>query len=683
MPAESNAFLKQGQANGKWVVSRGGVALQSVMLPRHTFILLAFATQIAWSVVQAANAPVVLVQGTTSMPTEAERLYGVSVTKRLSRWLDGIPIQHTTLTDEALTRTSLQDVKVLILGYNPNPQPEMLSVLKRYSDRGGKLIIFYGADPDLAALMGMRLGSYMAAKEAQCWSAMRVRAGGGDGLPAFVRQFSRSIRPVYPAARGARIVAGWDNAQGKPSGQPAIVESSRGYWITHVLLDDGDMRSKRRLLLACIGKHLPDAWRTAAEHALRSCGRVGDADSSQEVWRNTCQMVKEPDSPAVARDAYRQATASYQQAREAVTAGRYRETVDLCDAAEQALVQSIAASQPSRRSELRGVWDHAGLGLYPGDWSRTCRQLRDAGITDLYVNLLWPGKAHYPSEIVPHSRTYQDYGDQADACVKAGRRHGLRIHAWKVCWKLEGAPESFIAALGRQNRLQVTDRGESVPWLCPSRGDNVQVEVDAVRELVKRYPVDGIHLDYVRYKDSSVCCCDGCRTRFAHDSGLSVDPWPASLKRPDVRVAYSRWRCGRITHLVREMREMLRRDAPAVRLSAAVFGRYPLCMDSVGQDWYLWLKRGYVDAVCPMNYTDDPADFRRWVALQVALPGVSDRILPGIGVTARDCNLDPVQVIGQIREVRRQNLPGYLLFDLNQILAQETLPALALGISAK
>lgn len=617
------------------------------------------------------------------MPTEAERQYGISVTKRLSRWLDDIPIRHTTLTDEALTRTGLQGVSVVILGYNPNPRPGMLSMLKRYSDRGGKLIVFYAADPELASLMGMRLGSYMAAKGSQCWSAMRARPGGSDGLPERVRQFSRSIRPVYPAVRGARIVAGWDNAQGRPSDQPAIVESSRGYWITHVLLDDGDVRSKQRLLLACIGKHLPDAWRTAAEHALARCGLVGDAKTPQDAWNNTCREVGRPGAPAAARDAYRQATASYREARQAMAASRFRETVDLCDAAEQALITSIAANQPSCRSELRGVWDHAGLGLYPGDWGRTCRQLRDAGITDLYVNLLWPGKAHYPSSIVPHSRTYRDYGDQADASVKAGRRHGIRVHAWKVCWKLEGASDAFIASLKRANRLQVTNTGTSVPWLCPSRADNVKYEVDAVRELVKRYPVDGIHLDYVRYNNSSVCCCDGCRTRFANDSKLSVDPWPASLKRADIRKAYNRWRCGRITHLVREMRMMLRREAPSARLTAAVFGRYPLCMDSVAQDWHLWLQRDYVDAVCPMNYTDDPDDFRRWLALQVALPGAADRLLPGIGVTAKDCNLDPVQVINQVREVRRHNLPGYLLFDLNRTLADETLPALSLGISAK
>ncbi len=656
------------------------------MLLRQILFMFAITPLLAWPTTQTAGTvvtPVVLVQGTTSMPTEAERQYGISVTRRLSRWLDAIPITHTTITDEMLTDARLRHAKVLILGYNPNPRPQTLAVLKRYREHGGKLIVFYAADAGLANLMGMRLGPYMGAKGAQCWSAMRARPNRKDGMPDCVRQFSRSIRPVYPASKGARIVAEWDNECGKPSGHPAIVESADGTWITHVLLDDGDTNAKQRLLLACIGRHLPDAWRGAAEHALTRCGQVGDANTAEQVWKDAHRQAVSSSAPAAAAEHYRQAADYYQQARDTMTAGRYRETVDLCDAAQQALIRSIAVSQPPQPGELRGVWDHTGLGLYPGDWDRTCSELRAAGITDLYVNLLWPGKAHYPSSIVPHSRSYRDYGDQAEACVKAGRRHGIRIHAWKICWKLEGAPEPFVATLERAGRLQVAKGGKSVPWLCPSRADNVQYEVDAVRELVSRYAVAGVHLDYVRYKDSSVCCCDGCRARFAHDSKLAVDPWPDVLGKSKARTAFNQWRCGRITHLVREMRTMLRSVAPSVRLSAAVFGKYPLCMASVAQDWHLWLQRDYVDAVCPMNYTDDPAAFQRWLAEQVALPGAADRILPGIGVTAKDCNLDPIQVINQIREVRRHNLPGYLLFDLNRILAHETLPALALGISAE
>jgi hypothetical protein len=128
----------------------------------HLAVRLAFLVVVAQTLC-ASPQRVALVQGTSSMPNAAERRYAVSVTRRLSRWLNEIPISHTTLTDNSLTPQSLQHVDVLILGYNPLPTPSMLSVLERYLDRGGKLIVFYGANPKLAYVMGVRLGKYMGA----------------------------------------------------------------------------------------------------------------------------------------------------------------------------------------------------------------------------------------------------------------------------------------------------------------------------------------------------------------------------------------------------------------------------------------------------------------------------------------------------------------------------------------
>jgi uncharacterized lipoprotein YddW (UPF0748 family) len=461
------------------------------------------------------------------------------------------------------------------------------------------------------------------------------------------------------------------------------VESPKGTWITHVLLDDGDTHDKKQILLTCVGRHIPEAWQAAAEHTLKACGSIGNYTSPSHAWQSIHAQVTAAGAPPAAKQHYRLATDHYEAAKRAIVDRRYADTVQRCQQADQELVNAVALSQRARVGERRGVWDHSGLGLYPGNWDQTCRELRKAGITDLYVNLLWAGKAHYPSKIVPRSRTFEDYGDQAAACVKAGRRHGIRIHAWKVCWNLAGASASFLAKLEKAGRLQVTEQGETIPWLCPSRADNVQYEVGAIREVARQYPVGGIHLDYIRYRDSRVCCCESCRRGFARDSGLQTHPWPKVLRTSKTRAAYNKWRCGRITHLVRETRNVLRETAPSAELSAAVFGKYPQCIDSVAQDWHLWLERNYVDSICPMNYTPDPGRFRAWLTAQTALPGVDGRILPGIGVTANESRLDPVQVIEQIRTVRQLGQPGYILFDLNQTLATETLPALSLGISAE
>jgi hypothetical protein len=58
-------------------------------------------------------------------------------------------------------------------------------------------------------------------------------------------------------------------------------------------------------------------------------------------------------------------------------------------------------------------------------------------------------------------------------------------------------------------------------------------------------------------------------------------------------------------------------------------------------------------------------------------------VLPGIGVTAAESRLDPVQVIDQIQAVRRSGSPGFALFDLDTTLRAQVLPVLRLGVTAE
>ncbi|MEI8256137.1 MAG: hypothetical protein WCJ30_10750, partial [Deltaproteobacteria bacterium] len=55
-----------------------------------------------------------------------------------------------------------------------------------------------------------------------------------------------------------------------------------------------------------------------------------------------------------------------------------------------------------------------------------------------------------------------------DARLAAAHAHGLRLHAWKVCWQLQSAPTDVVARFREEGRLQLTDSGETIAWLCPS-----------------------------------------------------------------------------------------------------------------------------------------------------------------------------------------------------------------------
>ena len=146
-----------------------------------------------------------------------------------------------------------------------------------------------------------------------------------------------------------------------------------------------------------------------------------------------------------------------------------------------------------------------------------------------------------------------------------------------------------------------------------------------------------------------------------------------------LNAAYLAWRADQITEQVKRIRTLLRKEAPDVRLSAAVFGTYPSCRTSIGQDWGLWLREGLVDFVCPMNYEEDPDRFEQLVLDQLALPGAQHRVYPGIGVTSGASQLSAVETIDQINRLRKRGANGFVLFALTPQLKGRILPALSMG----
>ena len=625
---------------------------------------------------------VLVLSGTQSAPAGGERNYAIAVARRVSGWLGELGVAHEVVEEARLDAGRLSGPGVAVLAYNPHPSGRHLDLLKRFVARGGRLIVFYSAEPALASMLGLKLGTYQAAPMTGRWSEIRFGSRAPDSLPARVLQTSRNIRRVHPATPGARVIARWYDAAGRDTGDPAWVLSENGAWMTHVLLDDGDTWNKKHMLLGLVGHFEPSAWESAARRACGNVGRLGIYANIDQAVSGITRLARGRPRRREAGERLREAGRLHARCAALLDSGDYAAAWGLTRDVRQALMRAYGLAQKARAGEVRGVWDHKGVGLYPGDWPRTCRVLAGHGITDLYVNVLGHGRAHYPTRVLQESEIVPVYGDQLEQCLAAAHRYGLRVHAWKVCWTVESAPAGLRQRLKQEGRLQVSDKGTTVNWLCPSNLENLKWEKDSIREIVGKYDVDGLHLDFIRYRDSSVCFCSTCREAFVAATGARIDRWPADAREGPLLKAYRQWRCGRITRLVHDVSVFARHRRPGLKLSAAVYGRYPLCADSVAQDWGDWVRRGYLDYVCPMNYTADLKKFRAWTFSQARIPAARGRIYPGIGVTANESRLDPAEVIDQVVSLRKLGAGGFVLFDLDRVLEHETLPILSLGLTA-
>ena len=329
-----------------------------------------------------------------------------------------------------------------------------------------------------------------------------------------------------------------------------------------------------------------------------------------------------------------------------VPGARYVAKWDARQQARQGAARAKALAQKPRPGEIHAVWDHTGEGLYPGDWPRTLRLLKANGVTDLFVNVAGAGFAHYPSRVLPASDVYRQRGDQLAKCLAAARGTGIRVHAWVLCFNATRGSSARLADLARRGWRVKTASGQLTPYLDPSNPDVRWHLLMALEELAAKYPVAGIHLDFVRWYEKAA---------GAH---------PA---RP-------------VDMFVESTRKRLQKKHPALWLTAAVMPMYPSCATSVGQDWESWIARGFVDYAVPMNYVEDLKQYGALVARQGRTPAQARRLLSGIGVTANESRLTAPQVIDQINLARRAGFAGVSLFDLDQTLAQHILPLLRLGL---
>ena len=512
-----------------------------------------------------------------------DRTYAAAISRHAVRWLREGGVAADLADDRGL-ESVLAGRRLAYLVMCQRPSAVQLGAVKRFIARGGRVCAFYSISPELAALMGVRLGTYRKAAPGG-FERMVFAARRPAGMPAAVAQSSGGIFTAYPVQGRSHVLAAWTDGAGRGTGEAAVLASPAGWWVTQVMPAEGDERAKMLFLLSVAGAAAPGAWNAAA-------------------W------------------------AAHDRVRRAQTA-------------------AYAQRQRRRPGEIHAVWEHTGMGLYPGDWPRTMRLLAANGITDLFVNVAGAGFAHYPTKCLPMSPVCRTRGDQLAQCLAAAKGTGVRVHAWMICFNGTRAAEGCMATFTK-NGWRLRDRkGRLTEYLNPASPALQARLLAAVEDVARRYPVAGVHLDFVRWYEGAAKPPDAART---------------------------------VTDFVSAARRRVKAARPGAWLTAATLATYPSCVTSVGQDWERWIAKGIVDYVVPMNYVEDGRRYAALMARQGRTPAQARRVISGLGVTANESRLGPVKVIDQIAQARRAGLAGVAFFDLDYTLASEILPYLRMGM---
>lgn len=329
--------------------------------------------------------------------------------------------------------------------------------------------------------------------------------------------------------------------------------------------------------------------------------------------------------------------------------------------------------------ELRGVWIHSPFGIKGWDWDRSVKVLADNGFNALFANFAWAGCADYPSKVLAtHPSLISQDGavrDPLQECLDACNKYGIDLHVWIVACNLgHRTPAAVKEEFQKAGRTQLKLDGTASEYLMPHLPENIELLKDTVTEIAERYPVAGIHLDYIRYPDGQHDFSESAKKAFAEWAELDPESlnWPADcLEKGAQREAFLTWRRNNITELVRQSYQALKAVRPQCALSAAVYGWWPGAKLGIAQDAAAWAQEGMVDFLCPMNYSGDSWEAGAWLRQQLKV--LNGAVPVYTGLANYMCN-DYEALANQIADSRRFGADGFICFQLNEKFANERLP---------
>ena len=244
----------------------------------------------------------------------------------------------------------------------------------------------------------------------------------------------------------------------------------------------------------------------------------------------------------------------------------------------------------------------------------------------------------------------------------------MEVHPWFCVF-----PESSILGQVREHPewLITSPKREMVGAVNPALPAVRAYEISLMLEVVLKYDVGWVHLDYIRYP------CEPTEPFFSFDAetlklfnadtGIDMAAVKARDTGNPAWNVWLRWNTDRVTVFVRELRDALKTTGRKVKISAAVFPDAVNARVMIGQDWAEWGREGLVDMLNPMIYTNDGKLYEKLTREAVGFGKGKTLVCPGIGIGTSHNQNTPEGMIEQMRTSKALKADGVVYFSSNSL----------------
>lgn len=310
----------------------------------------------------------------------------------------------------------------------------------------------------------------------------------------------------------------------------------------------------------------------------------------------------------------------------------------------------------------------------PEEVDLTVQAAKTAGLNALVVEVRKVGDAYYQTDLEPIGSEVPDDFDPLAYTIEKAHAEGMQVHAWLVVyrvWRDSDKPEPGHILADHPEWASLNFDGElnaeEGVYIDPGIPEYREHFANLCADIAKRYAVDGIHYDYVRYPNRQWGYAQIALDRYFAEVGATEKPSPHDPK-------WLQWRRDQVTALVALVRERVKAINPEVKIQASTIAWGECTENFEGtrayndccQDWRLWMENGLIDENCPMVYGREfeetgAAYFRSWI------DGTAKWSygLPAYVALASMWN-NAEQLLSQIDVIRNAGLAGWVLFAFDQ-----------------
>lgn len=264
--------------------------------------------------------------------------------------------------------------------------------------------------------------------------------------------------------------------------------------------------------------------------------------------------------------------------------------------------QSFYAVNPNPKYEVRAVWLTTIGGIdWPHSYAQSERsaekqkeelraildRLQKANINTILLQTRIRATTIYPSQYEPWDGCLSGFPgkspgyDALQFAIDECHKRGMEVHAWVVTIPV-GKWNSYGCRQLRKRFPRLIKRIDQDGYMDPEATQTGCYLAEMCREIVQRYDVDGIHLDYIRYPET----------------------WKFRIGKDQAR--------GNITRIVEKIHQAVKKEKPWVKMSCSPIGKFDdlsrywshgwNAYTKVAQDAQAWLKDGLMDELFPMIY---------------------------------------------------------------------------------